>query len=430
MIKSLLCVLLLAVSALSQSQIVTLDHRVFPGLHESDSAYSALFVASDGKVYIGLDRSGGAAHLVVYDPVKDLVRDLGDMIRATGENGSGSAPQSKIHVKFAEGRDGKIYFTTHYALDFDWARLVGPRSYTGGHWMAYDPRADAITDLGIGRAHNGLITMTLAKPQQRLFSISDPHGHLLAFDIATRQTRDYGRVNNWDSLCRTLAADDEGNVYGTFGDGRIFKYDARDDRLKDLSLQIPHRAKGVNSLGRDYLKSESGWRVVIWDEIDKKIYGIEESSSYLFSFDPKRGAEGEVNLLAQMTLDKYVGQRTVPFATLALALGPDRKLYYAAVAEEFDYSVSRTVAASHLLVYDLERKQKTDLGEMRLADGRRVLGCNAAHAAPDGAIYFLGAIEVRPEADKPLEIAGKVAGVPYRLALLIYRPSPSDKKTR
>ncbi|MBI3650753.1 MAG: hypothetical protein HY231_06860 [Acidobacteria bacterium] len=430
MIKSLLCVLLLAVCAFGQAPVVTLEHRNFPGLHEADSAYSALFVASDGKVYAGLDFSGGAAHLVVYDPVKDTVRDLGDMIYATGENGSGSAPQSKIHVKFAEGRDGKIYFATHYAIDFDRARLVGPRSYTGGHWLAYDPRTDAISDLGIGRARNGLITMTMAKPQQRLFSISDPHGHLLAFDIATRQTRDYGRVNNWDSLCRSLAADDEGNVYGTFGEGRIFKYDVKDDRLKDLSLQIPHRPKGINSHGRDYLKSESGWRVVIWDEIDKKIYGIEESSCYLFSFDPKRGAEGEVSLLAQMALDKYVGQRTVPFATLALALGTNRKLYYAAVPEEFDYSGSKSVAASHLLVYDLARKQKTDLGEMRLADGRRVLGCNAAHAAPDGTIYFLGAVEVRPEAGKPLEIAGKVADIPYRLALLIYKPSLSEGKTK
>ncbi len=59
---------------------------------------------------------------------------------------------------------------------------------------------------------------------------------------------------------------------------------------------------------------------------------------------------------------------------------------------------------------------------MLLEDGRRVLGTNAADTGPDGTIYLVGAIEVRPQPGKPLEAAGRVGGVPYRLALLIYRP--------
>jgi hypothetical protein len=35
---------------------------------------------------------------------------------------------------------------------------------------------------------------------------------------------------------------------------------------------------------------------------------------------------------------------------------------------------------------------------------------------------MVGAIEVREQPGKPLEAAGKVGSVPYRLALIIYRP--------
>ena len=51
-----------------------------------------------------------------------------------------------------------------------------------------------------------------------------------------------------------------------------------------------------------------------------------------------------------------------------------------------------------------------------------MLGTNAADAAADGTIYMVGAIEVREQPGQPLEAAGRIGKVPYRLALLIYRP--------
>jgi len=60
---------------------------------------------------------------------------------------------------------------------------------------------------------------------------------------------------------------------------------------------------------------------------------------------------------------------------------------------------------------------------MLLGDDSRVLGTNAADTGPDGTIYFVGAIEVRSSAGKLPEAAGKIGGVPYRLALLKYRPT-------
>ncbi|MBL8292751.1 MAG: hypothetical protein JNN08_12985, partial [Bryobacterales bacterium] len=52
----------------------------------------------------------------------------------------------------------------------------------------------------------------------------------------------------------------------------------------------------------------------------------------------------------------------------------------------------------------------------------RVLGTNAADTGPDGTIYMVGAIEVRPQAGKPVEAGGKIGDTYYRLALVMYKP--------
>jgi hypothetical protein len=129
-----------------------------------------------------------------------------------------------------------------------------------------------------------------------------------------------------------------------------------------------------------------------------------------------------VRRLGQLAIPELAAGREVPYATLALTLGRNRKLYYGASGREFDYGGSAGAAAAHLITYDLGSGKTEDLGEMLLEDGRRVLGVNAADTGPDGTIYMVGAIEVRTETGKPVEAAGKIADVYYRLALLIHRP--------
>jgi hypothetical protein len=215
-----------------------------------------------------------------------------------------------------------------------------------------------------------------------------------------------------------LGIDDAGNVYGSFGKGQIFRYDPRTDAITELDVRLPIREKGI-SLGRDYNKSETHWRTVVWDQRSRQFFGVEESATILFSFDPRGNV---VRQLGQMAIPEVAGQREVPYATLSLALGRDRKLYYGASAREFDYGGSSGMATAHLMMHDLTTEKTDDLGEMLLADGRRVFGTNAADTGPDGTIYMIGAIEVRPEGSQPLEAAGKIGAAYYRLALLMYRP--------
>jgi len=413
-----------AAARAQQSRRVVIDHRVFPGLHQMDGNWAALLAASDGKVYTGLAYHGGSGHLVYYDAKTDRVHDVGDLNSLTGETHLRRGPQSKIHSRFGEGKDGRIYFGTHGGWWWEYARFAAKEGYPGAHWMAFDPRTGRVEDFGLGVPNQGVNTGNYDPLFNRIYGMTHPRGEFVYYDVASRRAVNKGRINNFESVCRTLGIDDQGNVYGSFGVGQIFRYDPRTDSIAELTVRIPIRQKGI-SLGRDYGKSETAWRTVVWDRQTRRFYGVDESASILFSFDPRAGQDGEVRRLGQLCVPGFEERRDVPFATLSLALGQDRKLYYAAAAREFDYGGSAGMGTSHLLTYDLKTAKTADLGEMVLEDGRPVIGTNAADTAPDGTVYFIGAIEVRPQPGKPLEAAEhKIGDSHYRLALLIHRPRP------
>ena len=405
----------------SEPATVRIDHRIFPGLEEMDGNWAALLAASDGKVYAGLANHGGDGHLVWYDSKTDTMHDGGNLTELCGESGLRRGPQSKIHAKFGEGKDGRIYFGTHGGLWWNYARFATKEGYPGAHWMAFDPKTEHVEDFGLGVPNEGINTGAYDPLFNRIYGLTHPRGHLVYYDVAPRKTVDLGRINNWESICRTLGIDDQGNVYGSFGEGQIFKYDPRKDTIRELEVRVPIRPKGI-SLGRDYDKSETAWRTVVWDRSAKKFFGVDESATILFSFDPRAGSDGDVQRLGQLCIPGFENRRDVPYATLSLTLGHDGKLYYGAAAKEFDYGGSAGAEASHLITYDPATGRKQDLGEMLLEDGSRVLGTNAADTGPDGTIYLVGAIEVHAHPGEPIRAAGKVAGVPYRLALLMYHP--------
>jgi hypothetical protein len=410
----------IVVPAQAPAKSITVEYRYFAGLATMDGNWAALKAASDGKVYVGLACHGCNGHLVYYDSMNNKMVDVGDLAKLTGEDGLGIGPQSKIHAKFGEGRDGRIYFATHGGWWFDYARFATQEGYPGSHYMAYDPRTGKVQDFGIGPRFEGMNTGAYDPKFNRIYGLTHPRGHFVYYDVATGAKVDKGRVNNWDSICRMLGIDDQGNVYGSFGAGRIFQYDPRTDAIRELDAQLPIRAKGI-SLGRDYDKSETAWRVVVWDEATKRFYGVEESASTLFSFDPAEPSGSQIKTLGQMCIPEFAERRDVPYATLSLTLGHDRKLYYAAAGAEFDYGGSAGVAASHLMTYDLRSGSVEDLGEMHLPDGRPVLGTNAADTGPDGTIYFVGAVAAKDDPSDPGH-GGTIQGTPFRLALFLFHP--------
>jgi hypothetical protein len=73
---------------------------------------------------------------------------------------------------------------------------------------------------------------------------------------------------------------------------------------------------------------------------------------------------------------------------------------------------------SVLVEYDLASGRRRELGQMQLADGRRVYGLGGACTGQrDGRLYFVGAVEERD----PQRVANKIdSRWPYSMALLSY----------
>lgn len=413
---------LLPDSLISQNKFITMESRMFPGDHKEDGMWSAISAASDGKVYIGLSTNGNAAHFYIYDSAKDELRHRADLPEILGEKRKAVRTNAKIHTPFVEATDGKIYFASgsmgHGPNEID------PRSWGGGHWWCYDPRIDQLKDLGLVLSQQGVYALVIDRKRNRLYGTSG-WGHFIIFDINTGETIDKGRINNRNTICRIIAIDDEGNVYGSYEPFRVFRYRPKIDRIEDLAIEIP---TDKTILPGSWSNHRPIWRSVIWDEISKKIYGIDHTSSMLFQYDPGVGLEGEMILLAQLCTDEYLGTHVIPYATLAFTLGKDRKIYFAPVAQPFDYTadmgnVGGDMTASyhytHLVTYDLQSWKREDHGVIKVGDEAILLGVGGATTGPDGTIYLCGAVE---EKDTQ-KAAGKVGGrVPFQMRLIIYHP--------
>ncbi len=448
--KTVMCVLILGIlataayPALAQSEeprYVRMQSRLFPGPLLWDSNYTACLAASDGRVYVGLNHHGAGGSVALYDPKTDTMRLLGDMDRLAGTQNKWVEPQAKVHTQICEGADGRIYFGTHLSAFYGFAKFTSPEAYPGGHWMVYDPKTDTVTDLGLARSGNGLLTMTMDPQRGRLYALTYPHAHFIYYDIQSGKTTDMGRVQNWDAITRTLAVDDLGRVYGAWGDGRLYRYDPETDKIRHLMVKLPQRDPGI-PVHRAYWETEKTFTAVAHSPDHKIIYLLETGSSYLVEYHPHSGPEGETKWISQICADRYVGQRDVPYAMISLCRTPDNVIYYAcnsATGDEEGSPYWGGGMSAALVSYDLNSRTRTDLGLIRVENDQIAVHPNAASAGPDGTVYIVAhvletdlsgrkvagtpadlVLEQEPEHKKDFH-----EGLSYTLRLLIYKPGHS-----
>ncbi|MFA7173551.1 MAG: hypothetical protein WC340_09080 [Kiritimatiellia bacterium] len=409
-----------------------------------DSMWSALYGAKSGKLYIGLCTHAEAAHFFEYDPAKSSMRHIADLTIFKGERGQGIWTTGKIHVRMGEDEQGRIYFGDF--CEDTGPECIDPSSYRGPHWFRYDPTIDKLEDLGQINRRWGLLGCVLVAQHQRLYGLAED-GHLYYLDLKTQVTTDLGRVDDWD-ICRTIFADDEGNVYGSYPIGRIWKYDPKQDRIFDLrGTRLPLDPRATpRTMSNPMLDRKVYWRVIEWEPKERVAYGIVVGDSMLFRFNPYAGPEGTIEPMGRMCAERYLDSdpSLIPVATLALTITPQRKLYYApVVAVAFDYSGTSWDVAderkftahltgkdvppeSVLIEYDLDKHARRELGLMRGRDGQRVFGLGGACTGQqDGNIYFVGAVEERD----PKRVANKIDGKwPFSLGLVRYTPDKGGAK--
>ena len=325
------------------------------------------------------------------------MRHIVDLTKLHGERGEGINTNGKIHVRMGEDNEGNVYFGS---LNEDTGpECIDPSSYKGAFWYRYCPKADKVEVLGKISRHFGLLGMVMDPKYMRLYGLAED-GHLYMHDIAAKYTRDLGKVDDWD-ICRTIFADDEGNVYGSYPVARIWKYDPRKDEVIDLpnirlecDNSVPPRTMSKPMIDRKVI-----WRVIEWDPVEKVAYGIIGGNSMLFRYDVHAGPEGKIDYIVPLTAPQYwngANARQIPFATLTLTIANDRRIYFAPTASgSFDYvgtswdvhdeeAFQAKLAGgyfppvSYLMRYDLKKKQREALGLMVTDDGCLCFGMGGA----------------------------------------------------
>ena len=398
-----------------------------PGGNKEDGFWSGICAASDGRVYLGAcTEGGGHAHFYIYNSATGKIKHRADIAEFLGGAATGTRTHGKIHTQIREGADGSIYFATGSmgAGPID----VDPRSWEGGHWCKYNPKTDTLEDLGLVAFGAGIYGLAIDKERSLLFGTGFD-GHFYVHNIETGQTFDKGRVSErGGGVARTIVSDDQGNAYGTFVPDRIFKYDAKSGRVFDLSLRLPTdpTAHIITASIQNKLM-----RMGLWDDVNKKMYGVEGATSILFEYDPKAGKEGKIKALARLMPYQHSEEvKKYHYATLGMALGLDRKIYYmpfgtmgANERNEGDDPI-QWVGHANLLTYDLNTGKVENLGYVYTDKGEPVVDflCRApsggADTGPDGTIYFVAWVEEKD----PEKVSFHYNKTPASLRLLIYKP--------
>lgn len=417
-----------------------LNHYRFVGNHREESMWSALYGAQSGKIYIGLCTHAEAAHFYEFDPETETMRHIVDLTELHNERGEGINTNGKIHVRMGEDKEGNIYFG---GLNEDTGpESIDPSSYKGAFWYRYNPVLDKVEVLGRISRYYGLLGMIMDPYYMRLYGLAED-GHLYMHDIKEEYTRDLGKVDDWD-ICRTIFADDKGNVYGSYPVAQIWKYDPVKDEVIDFpNIRLQYDIRVLpRTMSKPMIDRKVIWRVIEWDPLEKVAYGIMGADCMLFRYDVHTGEEGKIDYIIPLTAPQYwqeTNPRLVPFATLALAIAvKERVIYYAPTgSSSFDYignswdvhdeeefqakmSGGYFPPVSYLISYDLKTKERKSHGVMVTKEGNLAYGLGGAcYGAKDGRIYFVGAIE---ETNKEYVVGEVGRRWPFSMGLVSFDP--------
>ena len=403
----------------SKSLVATPYYSGFELAHDT---YNAISAASDGKIYYVLSSEsyeiGGKIY--VYDPLTDKTSFLADLTEICGEKDKKAIPQGKSHVRFYES-NGKLYFVTHigvYEMIDGMERLPehvpeGFELYPGGHIISYDLATGEFEDLALAPHGEGLLTMTIDKQREHIYTLTWPLGYFLDFNVVTGELKNLGLPcgkgeggtvgEDYRVICRSMFVDPrDGTVYFSTGEGDILYY--RPDmesfkKLEGIDLKLDYFGEydptRPGSMGYN-------WRKIFWHEGQAAAYGVHGNSGYLFRFDPLKPEIEIVDRIASIPSKKSGMFDQFSYGYLGFQPGPDRETIYYLTggpiyidgkrvkgADQIAKGAAKGLENLHLITYHIPTNKYTDHGPVFYPDGARPTYVNSIAIGADGCVYTL-----------------------------------------
>lgn len=428
--KNLFCFVLFLISSCKVNEVPDVSNPLlakhyYSGFDLANNSYNAISTASDGKIYYALSSKsideGGRVYS--YNPVTDQIKFLANLTDICGEKELKTLPQGKCHCEFYE-RKGKLYFSTHggyYEITDGTERAPvnlpeGYKDYPGGHFLTYDLLTGEFEDLGIPKAGEGIVTMTMDTVRNQIFAITWPHGNFIHYDLNTDKTEDLGQISyageagklgdDYRVLCRSILINyADGMVYYSTGDGDIFSYNPDKKTINKLNANLRIDYFGKYDSGRPGSMSYN-WRRIFWYPPEGVAYGVHGNSGYLFRFDP---SIPQIELVERITSEpsKSSGMfDQFSYGYLGYELGPDGETIYYLTGgpiyrdgrriegqKEIGIGGARGLENLHLITYNIPEKKYTDHGAIFYEDGQRPTWVNSIAIDKNGYIYTLALFE-------------------------------------
>ncbi len=368
-------------------QLIDLTRESGGEIPYGQTAITALVHTPDGTVYGGT--SSDKPNKECY-----LFRLNRDQIEIVGKLSPVIRGQQKIWHSLLSGSDGNIYGGT-------WTDALPGKKQPSGHIFRLERKSGRVTDLGVVSEGEGIYTMTSDDARNIFYGVTTPSCLLFSYTLSTGKIRVIGDImatikeylgaakgettgklvvtdvgeekgKGWERSIggspwrkryfppRAIICDNQGNVWGSRDQGLFFKYDIRQDKLIDTSIEMPLMIGTedaiITEVSVDSLVKDAGGI----------IYGGSYSDGYLFRLNPQ---SGEV-----ICLGKPIREQRIR----ALAIGKDGMVY--GVGGEDD-------AVSKLFRYNPRTGDLRELGVIH-DRGWTVYKIDTLVIGADGALYL------------------------------------------
>ncbi len=347
-------------------KLIPVQRIGWPAETKSLEMFSAMTLGPDGLVYAGTcNNEKIGARLISFDPNRGTQEVLVDVSKVTGEDGTKTFPQSKIHSQICFDSRGVAWFGTH---SFDWNTLdqyeKSPGDYSGGYLISYNPKTSKALSHGILGAHESIMALALAESVGKIYAVLHPTSRFVVYDLKTGKTTDKGAILGYPS--RAIVALKDGRAITFTLTGDVVRYSPRTDKLEKLPVAVPTFGGNTNREHNNPFDL-----AVSVDE--KSLYGIGYTSGLLFEYCPDDGPDGSIRSLG-VAFGDDTGPGYRPDLSIAMAVGKDGRVYYAG------YSLS----PGQIGCYDPQTGNRSYLGQMDAGSGTQPLGAGAMIALPDG----------------------------------------------
>jgi len=383
------------------------------GFHLADSNFYSMSLISDGCVYYTLSSHDINTHGRCYrfDPRTDRVEQIFDLGEACGEAGGRTLPQGKSHSPFHE-MDGKLYLATHYGFfatkghKEQVAELPeGYEPYPGGHIVQYDLASGQVADIAQAPPAEGFITFNVDPQRGRMYCLTWPGGYFLVYDCERQVLENLGQVSRggeagtgdqYFCLCRAFAIyPPTGAVYMTNPDGQVLRHMPGEDTM--TPVEGLHLKRDILGCWDPHQPGHQGfnWRDIQWHEPSQTFYGVHPKSGWLFHFDPAAERIELVERIAAEPLQRSGRWEPFRYGYLTPRFSPDgRTVYYLTGVYDVTGGDGRHVPTGiHLVTYNLDTRQRTDHGLLRLTDGRHPVNTQTLVVHESGRLFSCPWIE-------------------------------------